>query len=47
MMKCLKHSWVKVSKTPIKTYVDYNGFGVGVFECICSKCGKIKLKKYY
>lgn len=40
-----RHDWHKIRM--IDEYQDYSGFMVGVFECQCSKCGKIKLRKYW
>lgn len=39
------HQWVKVRY--IYSYIDYNGYRVGVFECRCDICGKVRLRKYY
>lgn len=40
------HKWVK-SSYPIRTYISYDGDRVGVFVCVCEKCGKKKFKKFY
>ena len=41
------HKWLKIEEKPHETYRDYSGFRVGIFKCRCSKCGKIKNKKFY
>lgn len=40
-----RHNWIK--KKLIQEYHDYSGFKVGVFECVCDKCGKTKVRKYW
>lgn len=46
-MKCLffNHNWQKVKL--VKEYYDYSGYRVGVFQCKCNNCGKIKNRKFY
>ena len=39
------HEWEKLRF--LHDYFDYSGFRVGVFECKCKKCGKIKRRKFY
>lgn len=41
------HSWQKIEKQPHETYIDISGFRVGVFKCMCIKCGKVKNRKYF
>lgn len=41
------HEWKKTEKWPIRTYIDYSGLKVGLFPCICIKCGKRKVRKFY
>lgn len=38
------HKWIK--KKFIYSYIDYSGYKVGVFDCVCEKCGKRKAQKY-
>ena len=45
-MKLCLHQYEKIELEPSSTYFDYTGFKVGVFKCRCSKCGKIKYKKF-
>lgn len=45
-MKLCLHKYRKIDTHPCSTYFDYTGFQVGIFRCKCSKCGKIKYKKY-
>lgn len=45
MLFC-NHEWIKQTNEPIADYFDYDGWHVGVFVCKCSKCGKIKKRKY-
>lgn len=40
------HKWIKIERNPHKEYYDYSGFRVGVFRCYCTKCGKIKDRKF-
>lgn len=42
-----KHSYTKTDAKPIRTYFDYDGNKVGVFVCMCRKCGKLKNKKFW
>lgn len=44
-----KHEYEKFGKDsiPIYTYYDYDGNKIGVFVCVCRKCGKMKKKKFY
>lgn len=39
------HEWEK--QDLVSEYFDYSGFKVGIFNCKCRKCGKVKNKKYY
>ena len=41
------HEWVKITKDPSYSYWDYSGFHVGVFLCICKRCGKKRKRKYF
>ena len=41
------HSYGKTDTKPIRTYYDFDGNKVGVFVCICRKCGKVKNKKFW
>lgn len=45
MKKC-HHNWIKIGK-PIREYIDYSGFRVGVFRCKCKICGKYEIIKFY
>lgn len=40
-----RHNWEKIRL--VRKYIDYSGFEVVVFECKCTKCGKIKEKKFW
>lgn len=46
MKKFCHHEWKKLGK-PIREYIDYSGFRVGVFQCRCKKCGKEETRKFY
>ena len=39
------HEWDKLRF--LYDYIDYSGFHVGVFECKCKKCGKIRNRKFW
>lgn len=45
MVKPCLHEWKKLRL--VEEYHDYSGFRVGVFECECIKCGKIRIRKYW
>ena len=50
MLKILKlcnHNFVKTELVPHSIYYDYSGFKIGIFKCYCTKCGKIKNRKYW
>lgn len=42
-----KHSYKKTDAKPIRTYYDYDGNKVGVFVCMCRKCGNVKKKRFW
>lgn len=46
MLKFCDHKWVKLEKQPheIRYIAD---FKVGIFKCMCTKCGKIVNRKYW
>ena len=41
------HNYKKISNIPLRTYYDYSGYNVGIFKCQCTKCEKIKNRKFY
>lgn len=40
-----KHEWKKFDM--IRSYVDWSGFRVYVYNVVCYNCGKGRKKKYY
>lgn len=43
--KCWIHEWKK--NRYVCKYHDYSGYTIYFYDCICSKCGKHKIKKFY
>lgn len=39
------HEWEQIQE--LYSYVDYSCYMVHVIQCRCSKCGKIKNRKFY
>lgn len=42
--RCI-HKWKK--NRFVHQYHDYSGYTIYIYDCICSKCGKHKIKKFY